>query len=86
MKKQLISAMIMALLLSLMFVGTAFAHGVDDQAADTPLGSQQSRDNAGDNFDDAIDNSDDGTLNAVFRNPTCAGHSSPNGIHPPGNP
>lgn len=86
MKKQIVIMSVVVFTLMIAMSSLALAHETSDQAADTPLGSQQARDNALDNLIDAISNSDGDAANSLFRNPTCGAHFSPNGIHPQGNP
>lgn len=85
MKEFLLAASVIALSAAVL-PSAALAHSVEDQAADTPLGSEQALDNALDNFVSAVGNSDGGAANALFRNPTCGAHFGPGGVHPPGNP
>ena len=84
MRKKLLLAMLMTLVLSAMFVGTVAAHDVDAAVADTPLTAAPA--NAVDNYVAALSNSGGAAANSLFRNPTCDAHESPAGIHPPGNP
>ena len=83
--KKLILTVVMSFFMLMLFAG-ALAHETPDNAADTPLASQQALDNALDNYVNAIGNSDGSAANALLRNPTCHDHHTADGIHPPGNP
>jgi len=64
--------------------GTASAHSPDGAEQDTPLGGQSRSHPALGNYGDALSHSQG--ENSLLRNPQCGAHSSPDGIHPPGNP
>lgn len=79
----LVGFVMLALTGMVMATGLASAHSTDDEAPDTPLGSEESREQALDNFSDALERSE--AENSLVRNPTCGAHFGPDGIHPPGN-
>ncbi len=77
MKKKLVSAMILALLLSVMFVGTAFAHpdGAEDAFTaneldnSAPVGSGPANPNT-----DGLTKGNGKALDAIANNPLCPAH------------
>jgi len=82
MRKRLLLALILALMVSAILVGPAAAHTTPDNAPDTPLPAAPT--NAVDNYIAALSHSQ--AVNSLLRNPTCDAHESPDGVHPPGNP
>lgn len=86
MRKRIFAMSAVMLALVITMTSVALAHETNDQAADTPLASEQALDNALDNLLDAIDNSDGNAASSLVRNPTCGAHFGPDGIHPVGNP
>jgi hypothetical protein len=54
---------------------------------DTPtFNADASIENGSEHYFAAIENSGGAAANALFRNPSCDGHGTGDGIHPPGNP
>ena len=75
---------------SLAFAPAAYAHEFNPPNGgngDTPtFNADASIENGSEHYFAAIENSNGAAANALFRNPACDGHASPDGIHPPGNP
>lgn len=85
MRKRLMVAVVAGIIASTALTPAAFAHEFnppDGGIGDTPLNSEQSREQALDNYFGALDASDGAAGNSLFRNPTCAAHNT----HPQGNP